>query len=248
MSIAVLLFCAGTVVANPVACEPWCTHPCGELNGDKELECGACHTEMYQCRPGTDGYPSQIPRYIDLEQLDLNDLVTGESVPLSRFAGHALLVVNVASQCGFADESFPRLGELHRRYAARGLKILGVPADDFEQEPHGAAETRALAAQRGVEWRIFRKASVGGESAHPLFRALVGEAAPVAWNWEAFLLSHAGRLVRRWPAGGARRRAGLAHHPVLPGARRRHRLARGGRPPRPWRLLAARLVRRRRRD
>ena len=88
----------------------------------------------------------------------------------AQFADRALLIVNTASRCGFAEETHAALNELHRRYAASGLAILAFPSNDFDQEPGDADAIASFAKAKGAEFDTFARVSVGGGSApaHPL--------------------------------------------------------------------------------
>ena len=109
--------------------------------------------------------------------LEANDLQSGLPVPMSYYRGKALLIVNVASQCGFTDSSYAYLNELHKQYASRGLAVLGFPCNQFgQQEPGEAADIFSFVTRtKGVGFDLFRKVDVNGANAHPLFKFLRGE-------------------------------------------------------------------------
>ena len=112
---------------------------------------------------------------------EASDLESGLPVPLSYYRGKVLLVVNVASQCGYTDASYSMLNKLHDRYAKRGLRILAFPCNDFGgQEPGTDDEIFKFATRRkGAKFDLFRKVEVQGKNQHPLFRWLIfGEAGP----------------------------------------------------------------------
>ena len=139
-----------------------------------------------------------------LPDLDLTAL-DGSPRRLSDFAGQALLVVNVASRCGFTPQ-YAGLEALHRRFAPRGFAVLGFPCNQFAgQEPGDAAAIGAFCSTTyDVTFPMFAKVEVNGPTAHPLFRHLKS-AAPgllgseaIKWNFTKFLLDREGRVVRRY--------------------------------------------------
>lgn len=131
--------------------------------------------------------------------------IAGEDITLAAFAGRALLVVNVASQCG-ATPQYAGLQELHRRYEERGLTVLGFPCNQFgEQEPGDGEEiNRFCTTTYGVSFPMFDKVEVNGPARHPLFAELTkaadaqGRAGAVRWNFEKFLVAPNDRVVGRF--------------------------------------------------
>jgi glutathione peroxidase len=97
----------------------------------------------------------------------------GREVPLSRFAGKVLLLVNVASKCGFTPQ-YAGLQALYERYRDRGLEVLGFPANNFLfQEPGSNAQIKSFCSLTyGVSFPLFAKISVRGRTMHPLYRFL----------------------------------------------------------------------------
>ena len=129
----------------------------------------------------------------------------GRATTLDEYRGKVLLVVNVASKCGFAGQ-YAGLEALHKRHAAAGLAVLGFPCNQFAgQEPGDAAEiARFCSLSYGVGFPMFAKVSVNGPDTHPLYRFLK-EAAPgtlgtraVKWNFTKFLVDRSGETVRRF--------------------------------------------------
>ena len=96
--------------------------------------------------------------------------ITGESRPLADFAGKALLIVNVASKCGFTPQ-YQGLEALHRQYKDRGFAVLGFPCDQFgHQEPGNEEEIRNFCSLTyDVSFPMFAKVEVNGSGAHPLY-------------------------------------------------------------------------------
>jgi glutathione peroxidase len=124
---------------------------------------------------------------------------------LTDYGGQVLLVVNVASQCGFTPQYRP-LQALHERYADQGLTVMGFPCNQFgSQEPGDARQIGQFCdTQFGVGFPMFDKCEVNGANAHPLFEFLKA-AAPgllgthsIKWNFTKFLVDRSGRVVDRY--------------------------------------------------
>jgi glutathione peroxidase len=139
-----------------------------------------------------------------LYEIDLTT-IDGQTQKLGAYAGKALLVVNVASRCGFTPQ-YQGLEALWRRYRERGLAVLAFPCDQFgHQEPGDEAEIkRFCAGTYDVGFPLFAKIEVNGKGAHPLYRALKA-AAPgligtqaIKWNFTKFLADRRGEVVRRY--------------------------------------------------
>jgi glutathione peroxidase len=131
--------------------------------------------------------------------------LTGKEVDLSKYQGKVVLMVNVASKCGFTPQ-YKGLQELHKKYAAQGLAILGFPANDFGQQEPGSEEEIGTFCQRnyGVEFDMFSKISVKGPQQADLYHYLTSEktnpkfAGEVKWNFEKFLIGRDGQVVARF--------------------------------------------------
>ena len=129
--------------------------------------------------------------------------LTGEPVTLPK--GQALLLVNVASKCGLTPQ-YAGLEELQRTYGERGFSVLGFPCNQFlGQEPGTADEIATFCSNTyGVSFPLYEKVEVNGPEQHPLFALLNaaeddnGEAGDVRWNFEKWLISADGRVVRRF--------------------------------------------------
>ena len=122
--------------------------------------------------------------------------------PLATCKGKTLLIVNVASKCGFTPQ-YKGLEALYEKYKDRGLVILGFPANNFGwQEPGTDAEIQQFcSATYGVSFPMFSKISVKGGDIHPLYKYLTESsepAGPVSWNFNKFLIAPDGRIVGRW--------------------------------------------------
>jgi glutathione peroxidase len=134
----------------------------------------------------------------------MNNLA-GEPVNLSRYRGKVLLIVNVASECGYTPQ-YKSLQALHDKFAGQGLAILGVPSNDFGgQEPGSNEQIAAFCKQNyGVKFDLFAKVAVTGKNQAPLYRFLTARetnprlAGPVRWNFEKFLIGRDGTIVARF--------------------------------------------------
>lgn len=132
-------------------------------------------------------------------------LLEGDPVDMSDFAGKELLIVNVASRCGFTPQ-YEGLQRVYDKYKDRGFEILGFPCNQFlAQEPGTEQEIREFCSSvYGVSFPIFRKIDVNGESEHPLYKELKefpdhkGVAGDVQWNFEKFLVAPSGEVVGRY--------------------------------------------------
>lgn len=131
--------------------------------------------------------------------------IDGQDQPLSAYRGRPLLIVNVASRCGFTPQ-YAGLEALYRKYRDRGLLVLGFPCDQFgHQEPGDEAEIRRFCSSTyDVTFPLFSKIRVNGPDAHPLYGflkhtrpGLLGIEA-VKWNFTKFLTDRSGEPVRRF--------------------------------------------------
>lgn len=126
----------------------------------------------------------------------------GETRSLSAYRGKVVLLVNVASRCGYTPQ-YARLQQLYEKYAKRGLVILAFPSNDFgAQEPGTDAEIRSFCSTKyGVTFDLFSKIRVTGEDLHPLYRYLTKESpfpGDVKWNFTKFLVDRKGIVVGRY--------------------------------------------------
>ena len=136
---------------------------------------------------------------------DTLTLLDGSDTTLDAYGGQALLVVNVASECGFTRQ-YAGLEALHERYRDRGLTVIGVPCNQFGEQEPGTAEEIAEFCQVnfGVTFPLLAKTDVNGPDRHPLFARLTevadatGKAGDVTWNLEKFLVSPQGEVVGRF--------------------------------------------------
>jgi glutathione peroxidase len=131
--------------------------------------------------------------------------IDGEARTLGDFAGQALLIVNVASQCGFTPQ-YAGLEALHRRFRERGFAVLGFPCDQFGHQESGdeAAIRKFCTEKYDVTFAMFAKIEVNGANAHPLFKTLKREAPgflgtqAIKWNFTKFLIDRGHRVLRRY--------------------------------------------------
>jgi glutathione peroxidase len=129
----------------------------------------------------------------------------GVEQPLSKYRGKTLLVVNVASKCGFTPQ-YAGLESLYRKLKARGVEVLGFPCDQFgHQEPGDESEIKSFCSTTyDVTFPMFAKIDVNGASAHPLYKWLKSEKAGVLgtegikWNFTKFLVDGTGHVVKRY--------------------------------------------------
>ena len=134
--------------------------------------------------------------------------IGGNDVPLSKYEGKVLLIVNVASKCGFTPQ-YAELQKLYDEYSAQGFEILGFPANNFMgQEPGSDQQIKSFCTEKfGVTFPMFSKLSVKGKDIHPLYTFLTQKKengvvdAPVKWNFQKVLLDRQGNLVT-WFAPG----------------------------------------------
>jgi glutathione peroxidase len=131
--------------------------------------------------------------------------IDGSEHSLSEYRGKPLLIVNVASKCGFTPQ-YAGLEALYRKYRDRGLLVLGFPCDQFgHQEPGDEAEIRNFCSLTyDVTFPLFSKIKVNGPDAHPLYRflkesrpGLLGSEA-IKWNFTKFLIDRSGEPVKRF--------------------------------------------------
>ena len=125
--------------------------------------------------------------------------IDGQPLPLSSFAGKAVMVVNTASQCGFTPQ-YSALEDLWRRYRDQGFVLLGVPSNDFGgQEPGTEAEIKDFCETNfNVDFPLAAKEHVVGAEAHPFYKwaaTQVSLAGRPRWNFHKFLIAPDGRLV-----------------------------------------------------
>jgi glutathione peroxidase len=130
----------------------------------------------------------------------------GDPTSLQDFAGHALLLVNVASKCGLTPQ-YTGLESLQQTYGPRGLFVVGFPCNQFgAQEPGSAAEIETFCSSTyGVTFPMMEKIEVNGDDRHPIYAELTqvadaeGTAGDIRWNFEKFLVAPDGTVTRFGP-------------------------------------------------
>ena len=140
----------------------------------------------------------------ELFKIDVHT-IDGKVQSMNDYAGKVLLVVNVASRCGFTPQ-YEGLEALHRRYKDQGLVVMGFPCNQFAgQEPGTDSEIATFCETRfNVSFPMFAKLKVNGDDAHPLYQYLKGEkpgllgTEAVKWNFTKFLVDRDGRVVNRY--------------------------------------------------
>jgi glutathione peroxidase len=130
--------------------------------------------------------------------------LAGEEVPLKRFEGQVLLIVNTASACGFTPQ-YKGLQELHLKLSPRGLAVLGFPCNQFGgQEPGDGRQIEQFCESNyAITFPMFAKIDVNGSHAHPLYDYLKREksgllGSAIKWNFTKFLVDRTGKVVGRY--------------------------------------------------
>jgi glutathione peroxidase len=137
-----------------------------------------------------------------LYEIPLKD-IDGQATSLKPYQGKVLLVVNVASKCGFTPQ-YAGLEDLYQKYEGQGLVVCGFPCNQFrQQEPGTAAEIKQFCADKyHVTFPLFDKLEVNGEQRHPLYVMLAGNASPfpgdIKWNFTKFLVGRDGKILARF--------------------------------------------------
>ena len=131
--------------------------------------------------------------------------IEGRNHVLDEYRGKVLLIVNVASKCGFTYQ-YETLQQLYEKYADNGLVILGFPSNEFlRQEPGSNEEIQEFCSLNyGVTFPMFGKITVNGRSAHPLYKYLTSKetnpefSGRITWNFNKFLINESGEIVNRF--------------------------------------------------
>ncbi|MFO0736669.1 MAG: glutathione peroxidase [Labilithrix sp.] len=126
--------------------------------------------------------------------------IQGENKSLADYKGHVLLVVNVASECGLTPQ-YKGLEALHQKYSAKGLRVLGFPANEFGAQEPGTNEQIATFCTKnyGVSFDMFSKVKVKGDGIDPLFAWLTKETGgDIKWNFGKFLVGKDGEILKRF--------------------------------------------------
>ena len=131
--------------------------------------------------------------------------IDGKEVKFADYQGNVLLIVNVASKCGYTPQ-YTGLEQLNKDYGSKGLKVLGFPCNDFGAQEPGTNEEIVEFCQTnyGVDFDLFDKVHAKGPEQHPLYDTLTSAVEPkgdVAWNFEKFLIDKEGNVVARYKSG-----------------------------------------------
>lgn len=129
----------------------------------------------------------------------------GKEVDLSKHLGKVVLIVNVASQCGLTPQ-YEQLQALHKKYADKGLVVLGFPCNQFgAQEPGSSDEIKQFCSKNyGVSFDLFSKVEVNGDGACDLYKHLTAQdtkpagSGKISWNFEKFVIDRSGKVVARF--------------------------------------------------
>lgn len=130
--------------------------------------------------------------------------IDGNDVALEKYRGQILIIVNVACKCGFTNDHYRDLVQLHEKYRAQGLSILGFPSNQFAgQEPGSPEEIKDFVKQKGVDFDMFDKVEVNGGGAHPLWKYLKEKQGgtlfdAIKWNFTKFVIDRSGQPVARY--------------------------------------------------
>jgi len=133
--------------------------------------------------------------------------IDGQKIDLAKYKGKVLLIVNVASECGYTDQ-YKAMQALHTKYGADGLAILAFPCNDFgSQEPGDEAAIKKFAKKTyGAEFDLFSKIKILGKDSAPLYQFLTSKdtnpkhAGAVEWNFVKFIIGRDGAIVARFAA------------------------------------------------
>jgi len=125
--------------------------------------------------------------------------IDGKDSTLKAYAGKVLLIVNVASECGYTGQ-YAGLQALHEKMAEKGVAVLGFPCNDFGgQEPGSEAIIKTFCTENyKVTFPMFSKVAIKGDAKHPLYAALQSAAGEVGWNFEKFLIGKDGKVLKRF--------------------------------------------------
>ncbi len=125
--------------------------------------------------------------------------IDGKDSALKAYAGKVLLIVNVASECGYTGQ-YAGLQALHEKMAEKGVAVLGFPCNDFGgQEPGSEAIIKTFCTENyKVTFPMFSKVAIKGDAKHPLYAALQSAAGEVGWNFEKFLIGKDGKVLKRF--------------------------------------------------
>jgi len=122
-------------------------------------------------------------------------------VDFKRFKNQVVLIVNVASNCGYTEQNYKQLPQLYKKYREKGLEIIAFPCNQFGfQEPGTNQQIKELAATYGVDFLLMDKVEVNGENAHPLWKYLRMQTGvtDIEWNFSKFLITRNGYVYSKY--------------------------------------------------
>lgn len=126
--------------------------------------------------------------------------IDGNELDFSQYRGKVVLVVNIASKCGYTEDSYKGFKELHAKFP--DLQIVGFPCNQFlSQEPGTCVNIKTFAKSKGFEGQLMDKVDVNGKSAIDVYnflKAQSGSAGPIKWNFTKFLVGKDGNTVKRF--------------------------------------------------
>lgn len=143
-----------------------------------------------------------VPMKNNISDISVRD-IENKKVKLSDYNGKVLLIVNVASECGYTKQ-YKDLQEINEKYNEQGFEILAFPCNQFGGQEPGSNEEIAdfCSVNYGVTFKLFDKIDVNGKNRSPLYERLitdtVTEAGDVKWNFEKFLIDKKGNIVKRF--------------------------------------------------
>ena len=137
---------------------------------------------------------------MSLHEITVNTLA-GKPQPLAAYKGKVLLVVNVASECGFTPQ-YAGLEKLYEEYKGRGFEILGFPSNDFgAQEPGSPAEIATFCKKNyGVTFPMFEKVATKGAAQAPVYKFLAAKNGEPKWNFHKYLIGKDGQVRAAFPS------------------------------------------------
>ncbi|KAH9532236.1 hypothetical protein CY35_19G080400 [Sphagnum magellanicum] len=145
--------------------------------------------------------PAEVQSIYDFIVKDIN----GNDVSLNAYRGKVLLIVNVASQCGFTQTNYKELTDLYDQYKGSDFEILGFPSNQFGgQEPGSNEQIKEFACTRfKAEFPLFDKINVNGKNQAPLYKYLKSQKGgllgnSIKWNFTKFLVDKDGKVVERY--------------------------------------------------
>lgn len=140
-----------------------------------------------------------------IRDIPLKD-IDGKDTSLKAYEGKVVLIVNVASRCGYTPQ-YKGLEAVYEKYKGKGFTVLGFPCNQFgAQEPGTAEEIKTFCSSKyNVTFPLFTKIEVNGPNRHPLYVQLAGKDSPfpgdIKWNFSKFLIGRDGRILKRFEPG-----------------------------------------------